>query len=232
MIEIICYNHYMKYPSVTLEREMLAGGYPVVIGVDEAGRGCLAGPVIAAAVVFGSEEDTVKARQALKKVVRDSKQLSKRVRVQANELIRHHAKAFAIGASEADEIDRFNILQATFIAMERAVSRIKEVLPPQDVFILVDGNRTIPGAGNMQRAIVAGDAKVFSIAAASILAKEYRDTLMDKVHELYPQYNFSKHKGYGTKEHREAIAKYGYSPVHRKTFQVKYPQTSLFETLS
>ena len=211
----------MKYPSVTTELEMIANGYPVVIGVDEAGRGCLAGPVIAAAVAFDWDEDLQKARKALKKLVRDSKQISRRMRREANELIREHALAFAIGSTEADEIDRINVLQATFLAMEQAVGRIRERLPMQDMYILVDGNKTIPGAVGMQQAIIDGDAKVFSIAAASILAKEHRDTLMEKVHELYPQYNFAKHKGYGTLEHRQAIYKHGLSPVHRKSFQMK-----------
>ena len=200
---------------------MVAGGYPVVIGVDEAGRGCLAGPVIAAAVAFEWGDDMQKARRELKKLVRDSKMLPREVRREANQLIRAHAQAFAIGSSEADEIDRINILQATFVAMNQAVNRVKERLPGLDMFVLVDGNKTIPGVGGMQQAIIDGDAKIFSIAAASIIAKEHRDTLMEKVHELYPVYNFAKHKGYGTVEHRAAIEKYGFSPVHRQTFKVK-----------
>lgn len=211
----------MKYPSVTLELQMVAGGYPVVIGVDEAGRGCLAGPVIAAAVVFEWGDEMQRARRELKKLVRDSKLLPREVRRKANELIRSHARAFAIGSAEAEEIDSINILQATFAAMNRAVGRVKEQVPDLDMFILVDGNKTIPGIGGMQQAIIDGDAKIFSIAAASIIAKEYRDSLMEKVHVLYPQYNFAKHKGYGTLEHRQAIEKYGLSPVHRLTFQVK-----------
>jgi ribonuclease HII len=200
---------------------MVAGGYPVVIGVDEAGRGCLAGPVIAAAVVFQWEDDMQTARRELRKLVRDSKMLTRQGRREANALIREHALAFAIGSSEAEEIDQVNILEATFLAMNRAVSRVREKVTGLDMYILVDGNRTIPGVLGMQQAIIGGDAKIFSIAAASIIAKEYRDSLMEKVHELYPVYNFAKHKGYGTLEHREAIAKYGWSPVHRKTFQVK-----------
>lgn len=200
---------------------MVAGGYPVVIGVDEAGRGCLAGPVIAAAVVFEWEESMQKARRELKKLVRDSKLLPREVRREANELIRTHARAFAVGSSEADEIDRINILQATFVAMNQAVNRVKEQLPGEDMFILVDGNKTIPGAVGMQQAIIDGDAKIFTIAAASIIAKEYRDSLMEKVHQMYPMYNFAQHKGYGTLEHRQAIERYGLSPVHRKTFTVK-----------
>ncbi|MDQ5952461.1 MAG: ribonuclease [Patescibacteria group bacterium] len=211
----------MKYPSVTLELEVVAGGYPVVIGVDEAGRGCLAGPVIAAAVVFEWEDAMQKARRELKKLVRDSKLLPREVRREANELIRAHARAFAIGSSEADEIDRINILQATFVAMNQAVNRVKEQLPGEEMFILVDGNKTIPGAVGMQQAIIDGDAKIFTIAAASIIAKEYRDSLMEKVHQMYPMYNFAQHKGYGTLEHRQAIARYGLSPIHRKTFTVK-----------
>ncbi|MFZ2681772.1 MAG: ribonuclease HII [Patescibacteria group bacterium] len=211
----------MKYPSVTMELQMVAGGYPVVIGVDEAGRGCLAGPVIAAAVVFEWGSEMQKARRELKKLVRDSKLLPRETRREANALIRAHAQAFAIGSSEADEIDRINILQATFVAMNQAVSRVKEQLPTQDMFILVDGNKTIPGVGGMQEAIIDGDAKIFTIAAASIIAKEHRDSLMEKVHEMYPQYNFAKHKGYGTLEHRRAIEQHGMSPVHRLTFTVK-----------
>mgnify|MGYP001566385571 CR=1 FL=1 len=200
---------------------MVAGGYPVVIGVDEAGRGCLAGPVIAAAVVFEWGEEMQLARRELKKLVRDSKLLSREVRKEANGLIRAHAQAFAIGSSEADEIDEINILQATFVAMHQAVGRVQEQLPGLDMFILVDGNKTIPGAGGMQQAIIDGDAKIFSIAAASIIAKEYRDSLMEKIHELYPVYNFAQHKGYGTLEHRQAILKHGFSPLHRRSFRVK-----------
>ncbi|MEK7183439.1 MAG: ribonuclease HII [Patescibacteria group bacterium] len=211
----------MKYPSVTLELQMVAVGYPVVIGVDEAGRGCLAGPVIAAAVVFEWGEEMQLARRELKKLVRDSKLLSREVRKEANGLIRAHAQAFAIGSSEADEIDEINILQATFVAMHQAVGRVQEQLPGLDMFILVDGNKTIPGAGGMQQAIIDGDAKIFSIAAASIIAKEYRDSLMEKIHELYPVYNFAQHKGYGTLEHRQAILKHGFSPLHRRSFRVK-----------
>ena len=200
---------------------MVAVGYPVVIGVDEAGRGCLAGPVIAAAVVFEWGEEMQLARRELKKLVRDSKLLSREVRKEANGLIRAHAQAFAIGSSEADEIDEINILQATFVAMHQAVGRVQEQLPGLDMFILVDGNKTIPGAGGMQQAIIDGDAKIFSIAAASIIAKEYRDSLMEKIHELYPVYNFAQHKGYGTLEHRQAILKHGFSPLHRRSFRVK-----------
>ena len=200
---------------------MVAGGYPVVIGVDEAGRGCLAGPVIAAAVVFEWGDEMQKARRDLKKLVRDSKMLSRDVRREANELIRSQARAFAIGSAEADEIDRINILQATFSAMNQAVNRVREQISGQDMFVLVDGNKTIPGVVGMQQAIIDGDAKIFSIAAASIIAKEHRDTLMEKIHDLYPVYNFAKHKGYGTLEHRKAIQQYGLSPVHRQSFRVK-----------
>lgn len=200
---------------------MVAGGYPVVIGVDEAGRGCLAGPVIAGAVVFEWEAEMQKARRELKKLVRDSKLLPRDMRREANDLIKSYAKAYAIGSAEAEEIDRINILQATFVAMNMAVNRVKEQLPGEEMFILVDGNKTIPGAVGMQQAIVDGDAKIFTIAAASIIAKEYRDLLMEKVHQLYPMYNFAQHKGYGTLEHRRAIERYGLSPMHRKTFTVK-----------
>lgn len=200
---------------------MIVGGYPVVLGVDEAGRGCLAGPVIAAAVTFDWDDETQKARRELKKLVRDSKLMPRQLRREANALIRHYAQAYAVGSSEADEIDRINILQATFVAMNQAVARVREQLPTLETIILVDGNKTIPGAIGMQQAIVDGDAKIFTIAAASIIAKEHRDTLMEKIHELYPMYNFAKHKGYGTLEHRDAIKQYGLSPVHRRTFQVK-----------
>jgi ribonuclease HII len=105
--------------------------------------------------------------------------------------------------------------------MNQAVNRVKEQLPGEEMFILVDGNKTIPGAVGMQQAIIDGDAKIFTIAAASIIAKEYRDSLMEKVHQMYPMYNFAQHKGYGTLEHRQAIARYGLSPIHRKTFTVK-----------
>ncbi len=218
---MLCYNEIMKYPSVTLELQMVAGGFPVVIGVDEAGRGCLAGPVIAAAVVFEWDDEMQRTRHKLKKLVRDSKLLPRELRREANDLIRSHARVFAVGSCEADQIDRINIQQATFVAMNQAVNRVREQLPTLDMFILVDGNKTIPGALGMQQAIIHGDAKIFSIAAASIVAKEHRDTLMEKIDKLYPVYNFAKHKGYGTLEHRQAIEQHGLSPVHRLSFTVK-----------
>lgn len=180
-------------------------GFSAVCGIDEAGRGPLAGPVCAAAVILPPDCDIPG--------LNDSKKLSEKKREALFPVIQEKALAFGVGWATAEEIDRVNILQATFLAMARAV----EALPTPADYALVDGNRMpplpIPG-----ETIVKGDATSASIAAASILAKVSRDRLLRQLDEAHPEYGFAKHKGYGTKAHYEAIRKYGLLPEHRRSF--------------
>lgn len=186
-----------------------------VAGVDEAGRGCLAGPVVAAAVVLPAY---VKLPG-----LTDSKLLSPDERARLEPLIKTRAQAWAIGVSWPAEIDERNVLGATFLAMGRAVRALK-LLPEE---LLVDGNQCIPESFvNFvpQRAIVDGDRLVRCISAASVLAKTFRDRLMGKLDRLYPGYGFIRHKGYGTREHLQALAELGPSRMHRLTFRGVRPE--------
>lgn len=200
------------------------------IGVDEVGRGCLAGPVVAAAVMFDwSNPDPIR-NLADRFVIRDSKTLSRERRRSTAEAIRSVALAVGIAEIDAQEIDGINILQATLKAMRAAVMSLslqrrstnlklgEEDESKEGVLVLVDGNQRIPLLDLPQETIIDGDSKNFSIAAASIVAKEYRDTLMEKFDLEFPGYDFSSHKGYGTKVHQAAIRALGLSPIHRKTF--------------
>ena len=177
-------------------------------GCDEAGRGCLAGSVYAAAVIF--PEDYQNAE------LNDSKQLTDKRRKQLREIIERDAIAWAVGIVTPDEIDKMNILNASILAMHRALDQLK-VRPEA---IIVDGNRFKPYQNLPHTTIVKGDGKYLSIAAASILAKTYRDDYMDQLAQTYPQYDWLSNKGYPTKKHREAIRKYGITPFHRKTFNM------------
>ncbi len=199
----------------------------IVFGVDEVGRGCLAGPVVAACVAFDwSKPEIVRALNE-RVVIRDSKMMSRKQRSEAAQAIREVAMSFGVGEVDAVTIDKINILQATFEAMRRAVatSVTTDVAgrrdDPTGRLYLIDGNKTVPNVDWEQEAIIDGDAKVFSIAAASIVAKEYRDQLMETLHETYPQYGFAQHKGYGTKQHYAAIAEHGIISEHRRTFLKK-----------
>ena len=196
-------------PDFSFEKEALAKGYKAVCGVDEAGRGPLAGPVCAAAVILPMDCDI--------EGLNDSKKLSEKKRVALFDVITQKAIAYSIAYGTIEEIEEFNILEATFIAMNRAVGGL-EVKPD---FALIDGNRVPNGIDIPCETVVKGDAKSCSIAAASILAKVTRDRLMEEYDAEYPQYNFKKHKGYGTKEHTELILKFGVSPVHRPSFLKK-----------
>ena len=190
------------------EQKAKEQGYSLVCGIDEAGRGPLAGPVYAAAVILPDGLELPG--------LNDSKKLTEKKREELFSLICEKAVAYGIGCASEQEIDEINILQATYLAMRRAV----EELPVPAEYALVDGNRmpplAIPG-----ETIVKGDASSASIAAASILAKVSRDRVMKMMDEVYPQYQFSKHKGYGTKLHVEMLREYGPSPIHRKTFLKK-----------
>ena len=180
----------------------------IICGVDEAGRGPLAGDVYAAAVIF--DEDTVIEG------INDSKKLSEKKREMLYDVITEKSKAYCIASATIEEIERLNILNAAMLAMKRAVEGLE--IKPQ--LALIDGNKS-PEIDISAETVVKGDAKSQSIAAASILAKVARDRYMKRLDEKYPQYQFSKHKGYGTKLHYEMIEKYGISPVHRPSFLKK-----------
>ena len=182
--------------------------YSVICGVDEAGRGPLAGDVYAAAVVFDND--------IYIEGLNDSKKLSEKKRELLYDEIIMKAKAYCIATASVDEIEKYNILQATFIAMRRAVDGLG-ITPDM---ALIDGNRE-PGLNCSMRTVVKGDGLSASIAAASILAKVSRDRYMAEIAEKYPEYCFEKHKGYGTKLHNELILQYGPSPVHRMSFLKK-----------
>ena len=187
-------------------------------GCDEAGRGCLAGPVFAAAVILPDGYTT--------DLLNDSKKLSEHARDALRPVIERDAMAWAVGIVDNDEIDHINILQASFLAMHRAVDGLS-VRPD---FLLIDGNRFRPYDGISHQCIVKGDGKMMSIAAASILAKTHRDEFMKRIHEEFPQYGWNVNKGYPTKAHREAIARFGATPYHRHTFRL-LAEPSLFPEL-
>ena len=191
-----------------LENRAQEAGFQAVCGIDEAGRGPLAGPVFAAAVILPPG--------LIIEGLNDSKKLSETKREELFDVIRRDAAAYGIGMADHKEIDRLNILQATFLAMKRAV----EALSRTPDLLLVDGNRD-PGLGIETMTIVKGDAKSASIAAASVLAKVSRDRFMLELDREYPAYQFAQHKGYPTKAHYQAIRENGVSPVHRKTFLKK-----------
>lgn len=190
------------------EKEALAKGYKSVCGVDEAGRGPLAGPVCAAAVIL--------PEGVIIDGVNDSKKLSEKKRESLFDVIREQALSYSIAYATVDEIEEINILNATMLAMRRAI----DGLDIKADYAMIDGNK-IPPIDIDTECIVKGDAKSMSIACASILAKVSRDRLLYKYAEEYPMYGFDKHKGYGTKVHREAILKYGPCPYHRKSFLKK-----------
>ncbi len=190
---------------------MLASHYfegKVEAGCDEAGRGCLAGSVYAAAVIFPENYQNEE--------LNDSKKLTDKRRKQLREIIQRDAVAWAVGIVTPEEIDKINILNASILAMHRALDQLK--VRPEAV--IVDGNRFKSYQSLPHTTIVKGDGKYLSIAAASILAKTYRDDYMDKLAEEYPQYDWLSNKGYPTKKHREAIRQYGITPYHRKTFNM------------
>jgi len=191
--------------TLHFERQAQARGFRAVAGIDEAGRGPLAGPVVAAAVILPACFDLPG--------LTDSKQLSARARERLYPLIRAQALAVGIGVARAEEVDRVNILQATLHSMQRAVGRLGM---PAD-FLLIDGNVPVPIA-IPQQTLVKGDSRSLSIAAASVIAKVVRDRIMVNYERLFPGYGFAGHKGYGSAAHLQAIARLGPSPCHRRTF--------------
>ncbi len=187
------------------EKEGYKKGYTYIGGVDEAGRGPLAGPVVASVVVF--DEKTIIYG------VNDSKKLSPQKREELFAIIKEKALDYGIGIVNNEEIDEFNILNATHMAMKKAINNLKN----KPDYLLIDATK-IPNINITQNPIIKGDSKSISIAAASILAKVTRDKIMEEYNEIYPEYGFLKHKGYGTQEHYDAIKAYGITPIHRKSF--------------
>ncbi len=196
-------------PDFSFEKKANELGYSAVCGVDEAGRGPLAGPVYAAAVILPCD--------LVIEGLNDSKKLTEKKREKLYDVIVEKAVAYCIASASVEEIEEYNILNATYLAMNRAIDGLNL---PSD-YALIDGNRIPDGIKVPCEAIVSGDAKSFSISAASVLAKVSRDRAIVELDATYPQYNFKKHKGYGTKEHIDAILQYGPCEIHRPSFLKK-----------
>ncbi len=190
-------------------------GFSLEAGTDEAGRGCLSGPVVAAAVIL--------PKNFTHSFLNDSKQLSEKKREELRPFIEENALAFGVSFVWQDEVDAINVLQASITGMHRSIERLK--IKPE--YIIVDGNKFRDYKDIPSQTIVKGDAKYLSIAAASILAKTYRDEYMAKIHEEFPMYNWKKNKRYPTKEHRNGIREFGATKYHRKTFKLLPEQLTL-----
>ncbi len=193
------------------EQQLWAAGYKYIAGVDEAGRGPLAGPVVAACVIL---DDSFLTHHPELAKVNDSKKLSAKAREALFPLIKEYVLAVEISVVSHEVIDKINILQASLLAMRKAI----EACPVKPDYILTDGKQRIPKLDIPQEAIIHGDASVFAIAAASIIAKVSRDYLMLQYDKEYPEYGFCQHKGYGTKKHIDAIKEHGPCPIHRLSF--------------
>jgi ribonuclease HII len=189
--------------------------YVLECGTDEAGRGCLAGPVTAAAVILPRDFENA--------LLNDSKKLTEKQRTALAPIIEKEAISFHVVHLEPKIIDEINILNASIKAMQESILQLK----PQPEFIIVDGNRFKPVGNIPFQTIIKGDGKYSSIAAASILAKTYRDTYMNRIHEAYPMYQWNKNKGYPTQDHRDAIREFGITPYHRKSFRLLPDQLTL-----
>nr|BBH93741.1 ribonuclease HII [Thermogemmatispora argillosa] len=227
-------------PTLEEELALLAQGYRFVAGLDEAGRGCLAGPVVAAAVILPverlarltiaaseAESDQDAAALMLCTRLRDSKQMTPAQRERMYAVIQQQALALGVGIAPVELIDERNILEATRWAMREALAQLS--LQPEA--LLLDA-LTLPGLPLPQRALIKGDARCLSIAAASVIAKVTRDRLMERLHEEFPVYGFDRHKGYGTEAHLAALRRYGVSPHHRRSFApVRELVAGLFSTL-
>ncbi len=184
-------------------------------GTDEAGRGCLSGPVVAAAVIL--------PRDFEHPFLNDSKQLTEKQRKELKPFIEKNAVTYGVSFVDEKEVDKINVLQASITAMQRSIAQLN----PQPGFIIVDGNKFKPYKNIPHETIVKGDAKYLSIAAASVLAKTYRDEFMEKIHQEFPMYNWKQNKGYPTKQHRDAIREFGITDFHRKTFRLLPEQFKL-----
>lgn len=196
---------------LNLENQIFSQGYRILGALDEAGRGPLAGPVVAACVIL---TPNFKINDQRLELINDSKKVTPKRRAELYELITQEFDGVGVGICDHETIDRINILEATFLAMKKALGAIKQ----RPDFIVVDGKFPIPNISVRQQAVVRGDSTVFSIAAASIIAKVARDRIMDEIHQKYPNYGFDEHRGYGTKKHMAAIKQFGPCEIHRKTF--------------
>lgn len=212
--------------TLRYENQKVREGFKYIIGCDEVGRGCLAGPVVAASVILD-----LKSGIKDLKGVRDSKMLSPKQRKELEPIIKAGCLAWSIGEVSSKVVDKINIHNATLLAMKKAVDSL--FVPSSDLirgsmdsrlrgndklFLYVDGKFSVPQIGLAQEAVVGGDNKILSVAAASIIAKVYRDELMVEYHKNYPIYNFAQHKGYATFHHRQMVIKYGLSDIHRRSF--------------
>ncbi len=215
----------MKIANFDTEKQLRAKNYHMIAGVDEVGRGPLAGPVVACACIV-RDVNTFDAdpEDGRWKLVRDSKLLSEKQREEAFAFIKEHFFV-GVGQSNPQTIDRINILQATFLAMKKAVYDVERAVDKEHAYadaetmmIMVDGNKAIPHFTREQLCVPQGDKKAKSIAAASIIAKVLRDHAMQKYDAKYPQYGFGAHKGYGTKQHIDALNRFGATPLHRTSF--------------
>jgi ribonuclease HII len=204
--------------DISYETKKISEGYSCVVGVDEVGRGSLAGPVVAAAVILDCSMLN-KIDPDLLTQVKDSKQLTAKKREELAGIIRNNF-IYSIGEVPQNIIDEINIHHATLLAIKEALGKLflEASYKTESVHVAVDGKFIVPSLNVSQEAVVDGDAKIFSIAAASIIAKVFRDKLMTVMHSEYPSYNFAQHKGYGTLHHRNAIKNFGLSPVHRLSF--------------
>lgn len=204
--------------SLKIEEDLYGQGFQRVAGVDEVGRGSLAGPVVAAAVLLPRNSNLFAG-------VDDSKKLTPQKREECYQVIIEHALAIGVGMVEAPDIDRMNIGRASLKAMRLAVEAMKR----NPDFLLIDGNQVIPALSLNQKPIIKGDAKSLSIAAASIIAKVTRDHLMEKLARVYPSYRFDIHKGYGTAKHLEELRNFGPTPIHRLSFGAIKNYFTLFD---
>jgi len=190
-------------------------GFVLEAGTDEAGRGCLCGPVVAAAVILPENFEHP--------FLNDSKQLTEKQRKELKPFIEQEALSYGVSFVDEKEVDQINVLQASITGMHRSIAQLN----PAPEYIIVDGNKFKPFEKIPHETIVKGDAKFLSIAAASVLAKTYRDEFMEKIHQEFPMYNWKKNKGYPTKEHRQAIREFGITTYHRKTFKLLPDQLKL-----
>jgi len=209
-----------------LEKILAEKGFEVIIGTDEVGRGPLCGPVVACAVALKSRLLPFSFQESKQwDLVRDSKKLSEKQREEMFGFIHEHFHV-GIGLCDHETIDRINILEASFLAMKKAIQELRRKMNQESgvasddskYMVLVDGNKKIPNLSMGQMAVIGGDKIVKSISAASIVAKVTRDRMMEQFHEKYPQYGFDKHKGYGTKAHMDALSEHGSCEIHRKSF--------------
>lgn len=227
----------MQETTFEKEQEIASRGEFLVVGVDEAGRGPLCGPVVASAVCYKNPSFAIPLELEKEfSLIRDSKKLSEKQREEMFDFIHEHFYV-GVGIVHAETIDRINILEATFLAMRSAISELRRIMNQESgimkertMYVLVDGNQEIPNLSLKQETAVGGDGIVKSIAAASIIAKVTRDRMIIEYDKQYPQYGLAQHKGYGTKMHMDALRKYGPTPIHRMSF--KPVQLSLPENVN